>query len=312
MLKSPRNLASIIKFSAAVAIAVTSAIGICALPAIAAPTEGAAPVKAAPTEADLNAAKDASLLRICAAADELPYSHRDKSGFENKIAEAIAEAMGRKAHFVWNSKSAIYAVRDQLNIKMCDAVIGLDTGDDRVLSSRAYYRAPYVFVQNKASKLKIENWESPDLALAEKISFVPGTPGQVMLTKLDLFNKHFNYMHSLTNFQDRRNKYTRVPPQRMVGEVADGTAELAIAFAPEIARFVKANDKLKMTVIPDNNVRVDGERVPHHFDQSVGVRKEDKDLLAAIDAAIEKARPKIEALLKEEGIPLLSPTPPRT
>ncbi|MEQ1670972.1 MAG: methanol oxidation system protein MoxJ, partial [Hyphomicrobium sp.] len=48
------------------------------------------------------------------------------------------------------------------------------------------------------------------------------------------------------------------------------------------------------------------------FDQSVGVRKDDKDLLAAIDAAIEKARPKIEALLKEEGIPLLSPTPPRT
>jgi mxaJ protein len=116
-------------------------------------------------------------------------------------------------------------------------------------------------------------------------------------------------MHSLTNFQDKRNKFTRIPPQRMVNEVADGTAEVAINFAPEVARYAKASDKVKLTVIPDNNVREDGEKVQHHFDQSIGVRKDDATLLAALDVALEKAKPKIEEILKEEGIPLIAGLP---
>jgi len=47
--------------------------------------------------------------------------------------------------------------------------------------------------------------------------------------------------------------------------------------------------------------------VPFHFDQSIGVRKDDAELLGEIDAALEKARPKIQAVLKDEGIPLLKP-----
>ncbi|RUP11219.1 methanol oxidation system protein MoxJ [Hyphomicrobium sp.] len=255
------------------------------------------------------AAGDASTLRICAAAKELPYSASDKSGFENKIAETLATAMGRKVEFVWSDKAAIYAVRDQLDKKLCDVVIGVDTGDERVLTSRAYYRAPYVFVQRKDSPLKIVDWDSPDLAKAHPIGFVQGSPAEVMITKLDLYNDNINYVSSLTNFKDKRNAYTRIPPERMVGEVADKTAALAVAFAPEVARYVKANDALKMVVIPDNNVRSDGLRVPHHFDQSFAVRKDDKDLLAAIDAALPKAQAQIETILKDEGVPYVPPTP---
>ena len=35
-------------------------------------------------------------LRVCAAQDELPYSNSNKEGFENRIAEVVAEAMGRQ------------------------------------------------------------------------------------------------------------------------------------------------------------------------------------------------------------------------
>lgn len=260
---------------------------------------------------EVAASTDASSLRICAAEKELPYSASDKSGFENKIAEALADAMGRKAVFVWSDKPAIYAVRDQLDKKLCDVVVGVDTGDERVLTSRAYYRAPYVFVQRKDSPLDIKTWDSPDLAKATPIGFVRGSPAEVMITKHDLYNDSINYVSSLTNFKDKRNSYTRIPPERMVAEVADKTAGAAAAFAPEVARYVKANSDLKMTVIPDDNVRSDGERVPHHFDQSFAVRKDDKALLSAIETALPKAQEKIESILKEEGIPYVAP-PPRT
>jgi mxaJ protein len=252
---------------------------------------------------------DPTKLRICAAADEQPYSGRDKSGFENKIAEVVAEAMGRKAEFVWFPRPAIYLVRDQLDVGACDVVMGVDTGDPRVLTTKPYYRAAYVFIQRKDTKLDITSWASPDLVKAEKIGFTPGSPAQTMLEKIGLFREHFNYMHSLTNFQDKRNRFTRIPPQRMVSEVADGTAAVAVNFAPEVARYAKASGSIKLTVIPDDNVRSDGEKVPHHFDQSLAVRKDDKELLTALDAAIDKARPKIEEILKDEGIPLVTGLP---
>ncbi|MGO4685846.1 methanol oxidation system protein MoxJ [Hyphomicrobium sp. 2TAF46] len=283
-------------------VQLTAAIGITAFAIF-----SAGPLRS--EQAAVPAAGNASTLRICAAAKELPYSASDKSGFENKIAETLATAMGRTVEFVWSDKAAIYAVRDQLDKKLCDVVIGVDTGDERVLTSRAYYRAPYVFVQRKDSPLKIEDWNSPDLAKAHPIGFVQGSPAEVMITKLDLYNDNINYVSSLTNFKDKRNTYTRIPPERMVGEVADKTAALAVAFAPEVARYVKANDALKIVVIPDNNVRSDGLRVPHHFDQSFAVRKDDKDLLAAIDAALPKAQAQIETILKDEGVPYVPPTP---
>jgi mxaJ protein len=254
-------------------------------------------------------ASNSNVLRICAPADELPLSNRDRSGFENKVAEVVADAMGREPLFVWFSRPGIYIVRDQLEMKLCDVVMGIDTGDARVATTKPYYRAPYVFIQRKDTKLDIKDWTSPDLAKATKIGFTPGSPAQVMLEKLGLFREHFNYMHSLTNFQDKRNKFTRIPPQRMVNEVADGTAEVAVNFAPEVARYVKASDKVFLTVIPDDNVRSDGEKVPHHFDQSIGVRKDDAALLSALDLALEKAKPKIEEILKDEGIPIVAGLP---
>lgn len=277
-------------------LAVIALIGAAALPSLA-DDEGA------------KAAEDAFLLRVCAAADEAPYSSKDKSGFENKIAEIIAEAMGRKVLFVWSGKPAIYAIRDQLEMKTCDVVMGVDAGDPRVATTKPYYTAPYVFVTRNDGSIDVSDWNSPDLAKAKAIGFVEGTPADIMLTQKDLWTKHITYARSLANFQSKRNKYTRIPPQRMIGEVADGTADLAVGFAPEIARYVKANGNLIMKVIPDNNVRSDGERVPHHFDQSIGVRKTDPDLLAAVEAALEKAKPKIQDVLKDEGIPLVPPAP---
>jgi mxaJ protein len=41
----------------------------------------------------------------------------------------------------------------------------------------------------------------------------------------------------------------------------------------------------------------------------MGVRKGDEKLLEELDAALGKAEPQIHAILEEEGIPLLKPTP---
>jgi mxaJ protein len=260
-------------------------------------------VFASPGATAANSAPDKTKLRICAAGSELPFSHREGTGFENKIANVVAESMGRTAQFVWLDKASIYLVRDLLDKRECDVVMGLDTGDPRVLTTRPYYRTGYVFVQKTDTPLDIKNWDSPDLGKVDKVGFIAGTPVETMVRKVGLYENNFNYMKSLMGFKDRRNQYVRVPPEKMVAEVADGTSDLAVHFAPEVARYVKGNSKVKLTLIPDNNTRSDGEKVPHHFDQSVGVRLDDKELLAAVDLALEKAKSQIDKIIADEGIP---------
>jgi mxaJ protein len=250
-------------------------------------------------------------LRVCAGAKENPYSMRNEEGFENRIAKTLGEAMNRKVEFVWEDKPAIYVVRDQLDKDNCDVVIGVDTGDPRVLSTTPYYRAPYVFVTRSDSPLEIAAFDSPDLAKADNVGYEPGGPAEVMMVKHGLFSKNFNYVKSLTNFKSSRNQYLRIDPALMVGNVASDKSDVAIAFAPSVARYVKESDgKLKMTVVPDNNFRTDGEPVLFHFDQSMGVRKDNEKLLEEIEAALKEAKPKIHDILVEEGIPVEEATKP--
>jgi mxaJ protein len=80
-----------------------------------------------------------------------------------------------------------------------------------------------------------------------------------------------------------------------------------VLWGPAAARYVKESSvPLAMTMIPDNNVRADGQKVPHHFSTSMGVRKDDLDLLAALNAIIKDKQGDIEEILEAENIPLVT------
>ena len=261
------------------------------------------PSESAP-KAAATAPADPSALRICASEKQPPLSIKDGSGLENKIAAAVAEAMGRKAQFVWNSKAAIYLVRDGLEKNLCDVVVGLDTDDPRVLTTKPYYRSGYVFITRADKDLDIKSWADPRLKSVDHMVVGFGTPGEAMLKDIGRYEEDMAYLYSLVNFRAARNQYTQIDSGRMVTEVAANKADVAVAFAPDVARYVKeSSTPLRMTLVPDDTVRSDGQRMPQSYDQSMGVRKGDEALREALNAGIEKAKPKIEAILKDEGVP---------
>ncbi|MGO9133482.1 MAG: methanol oxidation system protein MoxJ [Methylovirgula sp.] len=250
---------------------------------------------------------NADILRVCAA-NQPPYSIKGGEGFEDKIALAVAEAMDKQVQFIRSDRPAIYLVRDYLDKKLCDVIIGLDAGDPRVLTTKPYYRTGYVFVTRTEDHLDIHSWSDPRLLKFDHIAVGFGTPGEEMLKAIGKYDDDFNYEKSLVNFKSARNQYIQVDPARMVAEVASGSAQIAVAFAPEVARYVKESSvPLTMTLVDDNTVKSNGEKIPQTFDQAMGVRKDDKALQALLDEALVKAAPTIEAILKYEGIPLLKP-----
>jgi len=54
-------------------------------------------------------------------------------------------------------------IRNTLNAKKCDVIMGTTPDSDMTRNSKPYYRSGHVFVYRKDSGLKITNWDSPDL-----------------------------------------------------------------------------------------------------------------------------------------------------
>ena len=130
-----------------------------------------------------------------------------------------------------------------------------------------------------------------------------------MIRAIGRYNDMFNYSQELVGFKSKRNEYVKYETSKLVSEVSSGHAEVAALWGPSAARYVKASTTpLLMTVIPDDNVRADGQKVGSHYSTSMGVRKNDPTLLAQLNKVIEDSRDEITKLLEEEGVPLLPET----
>lgn len=254
-------------------------------------------------------ASAADALKVCASKIEAPYSTEKGDGLENKIATIVAKTMGREIEFVWFDRAAIYLVRDGLDKNVCDVVFGVDTDDERVLATKPVYRTGYVYVTKSEGGPELgSNWKGLEKTDATRFAVRFSTPAELILRETGKYEDNVSYGLSLVNFQDKRNKYTQVEASKLISEVVNGDADAAIAFAPDVARYVKgASTPLKMTMIDDDFARSDGLKIPLHFDQSIGVRKDDEKLRDELDKAIAKAKPEIDRALSDEGVPVLPP-----
>jgi mxaJ protein len=244
-------------------------------------------------------------LKVCTAENEMPYSNKNGDGFENKLAQYVAEKLGRKLETVtWTDPR--YFIRDYVDKGLCDVVMGVDQGDPRLSTTAPYYRSGYVFISRSKDNLDLQNWGSEALRKAQRIAFVPGTPAETMLRVIGRYNDMFNYQQELVDFKSRRNQYIKYENDKLVNEVATGKADIAVLWGPAAARYVKASSTpLTMTVIPDNNKRADGEKVGFHYSTSIGVRKGDTALLSQLNKIIKDQQSEIEDVLEADGIPLL-------
>ncbi len=244
-------------------------------------------------------------LKVCTAENEMPYSNKAGEGFENKLAQYVAEQMGRKLETVtWTDPR--YFIRDYVDKGLCDVVMGVDSGDPRLITSVPYYRSGYVFITREKDGPELQNWDSEALKKAQHIVFVLGTPAETMLRTIGRYNDMFNYQQELVGFKSRRNQYIKYENDKLVNEVVSGKAEIAVLWGPAAARYVKsAVTPLTMTVIPDNNKRADGEKVGFHYSTSIGVRKGEVALLEQLNKLIRDKQDDIAELLEAEGIPLL-------
>ncbi len=230
--------------------------------------------------------------KVCAEADNLPFSNLQREGFENKIAALIAEDLGKELSFqFWHHMLGYY--RNTLNAFRCDVIIGTVAYNDMLMTTKPYYRSTYAFVYRKDSGYNITDWDSPDLRKAKAIGVVDKTPVASALNDKDLMEnaKPYRIFRDLT-----------MPPSLLIDDLVKGEIDVAIVWGP-IAGYYAKQSSVPLVVVPTPEYEGMPEQAKVQFNIAMGVRKRDKERQAMIQDVLDRRQADILKILDEYGVP---------
>lgn len=237
-------------------------------------------------------------LRVCADPHNLPFSNRQAEGFENRIAALVADELGIPHTYTWWPQRRGF-LRGTLNAGRCDVVIGIPTGHPMVFTTSAYYSSPYVVVSRFDDGLQIVSLDDP-LLKRLRIGVYRNSPIDVMLGRRGIVDNVLGY----STFYDGRTNY----PRKIIDGVASGHVDVAIVWGPAAGYFVgQQPETLKLA--PIGVPRLQGNDKAEVFAMSMGVRKTDAPLQAALEAVLETKKDDIRRILRRYGVPLDAWTP---
>src|SRR3954452_14876280 len=104
--------------------------------------------------AGLAARANHPVLRVCADPNNLPFTDRQRAGFEDRILDLVARDLGATVETTWWAQRRGF-VRNTLKARQCDVVPGLPSSTDVALTTRPYYRSSYVFVQRRDAPIQV-------------------------------------------------------------------------------------------------------------------------------------------------------------
>ncbi len=230
-------------------------------------------------------------LRVCADPHNMPFSSRDQSGFENRIAALVAQDLNARLTFIWQRMGRGF-VREYLDKAQCDFVVGIPTNYPAVLTTSPYYRSTYVFVSRQGNP--VSSLDSPSLhslKIGIQVLDEQYTPPGEALARRGL-------QSSIVGFGaigDGADSIMRA--------VADQRVDIAIVWGPLAGYFAKTvgRDLRVAPVEPD----VDPPGLPFTFAISMGVRRGDLALRDQLEKILVDRQSEIRAILDEYGVPQL-------
>ncbi|PTW61989.1 PQQ-dependent catabolism-associated CXXCW motif protein/quinoprotein dehydrogenase-associated probable ABC transporter substrate-binding protein [Breoghania corrubedonensis] len=233
---------------------------------------------------------DRTELRVCADPGNLPYSNDKGEGFENRIAEIVAEELGLPVRYTWFPQT-IGFVRRTLGEKRCDLIIGVAATNELMQNTNPYYNSTYVMVHRKDAAL---TGSLGDPALAGlKIGAQPRTPAASLLARHGLLG----HMKSYPLIVDTR---LEKPARAMVADVENGTIDVALAWGPLAGYWIRevAPDLVMVPIESEAGTRLS-------FLMSMGIRYNEPDWKHRLNRILRKRKDDIDAILAAYNVPLL-------
>ena len=246
-----------------------------------------------------NAPAGAWDLFVCADSNALPFSARDETGFENRLAQILADEMGATITYYWVANRR-EASLERLRQGFCDVILGQPDGTGTVISTIAYYRSPYVFVQRAGEAYRIQTFDDAELGELRLGIFPNDSPAHHALERRGLGDNIVLDETGLTV-----NAVDAFEP--IFGAVADGTIDVAVVWGPA-GGYYAAREPVELIVTPVPPF--EPPLIPMFINMTAGVRIGDEYLRDLMDIAIVNRWDEIQALLDEMSIPRMDLAPP--
>jgi mxaJ protein len=238
-------------------------------------------------------------LRVCADPNNLPFSNQHRDGFENQIAALVARELGRPLEYFWLPQRRGF-LRNSLNARRCDVVMGVPAQYGLLQPTRSYYRSSYAFVSRRDRRLRIDSFDEPSLKTLTIGIQVSGDDYNNPPAAQELAMRHLvQNVRGFTVYGD----YSSPDPQRaIVDAVADGCVDVAIVWGP-LAGYYAQRESTPIDVRPITQANTIG---PNRFafDIAMGVRADDTTLRTALDTIIAQHGTAIRRILRAYGVPL--------
>ncbi len=248
-----------------------------------------------------------AVLKVCSDANNLPLSHANGEGYENKIAAEIAHDLGRRLEYTYFPQRMGF-VRNTLRKQdpvtrefACDLIIGVPAGYELTATTKPYMRSTYALVFPVVAGLAKVRKPDDLLSLPEKelhalrIGVFARSPGADWLLRNRLLTQAVPYAQQSGDPNENPNSIIE-------RELTSGNIDAAIVWGPIAAHLVR-----KHSGSPDwRAVAFVGEKqIKFDYDIAMGVRYGEKEWKATVDDWIATHRARIDEILVEFGIPLV-------
>jgi quinoprotein dehydrogenase-associated probable ABC transporter substrate-binding protein len=236
---------------------------------------------------------DPKVLRVCADPNNMPFSTDRGEGFENRLAELLADKLGKGLSYSWYPQATGF-VRNTLAAHKCDVIMGIPQGDDLVQVTNPYYRTAYALVLKQGQGLEgVDTLGDPRLK-GKRIGIVAGTPPGNNMAANGLMAHAKPYPLVID---------TRVDSSAaaMMHDLATGEIDAGILWGP-MAGYYARRASPAVTVVPLVK-ETTGPRLAYRI--AMGVRYADQEWKRQLNRTIQENQPTINKLLLSFGVPLL-------
>ena len=252
-----------------------------------------APAHAVPSAAPAAEATTAPL-RVCADPDNMPYSRADGQGFELAVARLVADDLHRSLEVAWVPQMRGF-VRKSLGEGLCDALLGVPAGYERVLATRPYYRSTYVIVTRADVADPLRSLDDPRLpTLAIGVQLVGDDPSTTPPGLALARNGAVQHVVGYPVLGETPSA------ERATADVVAGRLDAAILWGPQAGYFAARSPVAVRVAVADppqaSDLRFD-------FAIAMGVRRGDNALRDALDGALARRAADIRTVLEQYAVP---------
>jgi mxaJ protein len=236
----------------------------------------------------------AGALRVCADPDNMPFSNEKGEGFENKLAELMAQKLDSTLQYSWFTEATGY-VPNTMGREACDLVMGYAQGTGLIEDTNPYYHTSYALIyrEDDASLAGIDNLSDPRLK-GKRIGLFARTPPASILA-----------MHGLVAnakpFEVDADESAARATKTIIDELAAGDLDAALLWGP-VGGYFAERAQVPLKLVPLVKESAGPSTI---YGITMGVRPNEPQWKHTINKLIADNQREINVILDGYNVPLL-------